>query len=120
MKAILAMFFALVMFTPVAPPQSPTICRELRFPVGLPSQGGVSTVLGTATGTPAVDRLEHRGGRQLCTRELVRDDRLTQTSVASWTPGAVHLGHGPRHSRNDTEMPLPSETVFRHGRRSTI
>ena len=48
MKALLAIFIALVMFAPVAPAQSPTTSLEIRCPATRPSQRAVSTVLGMA------------------------------------------------------------------------
>lgn len=48
MKAMLALFFALVMFAPVAPAQSPRTSLVIRCPATLPSQRAVSAVLGMA------------------------------------------------------------------------
>ena len=48
MKTVLAMFFALVMFAPVAPAQPPKTSLEIRCPATLPSQRAVSAVLGMA------------------------------------------------------------------------
>lgn len=46
MKTVLAMFFALVMFAPVAPAQSSKTSLEIHCPVTLPSQRAVSAALG--------------------------------------------------------------------------
>ena len=48
MKAVLAIFFALVMFVPTAPAQSSKTSLEIRCPATLPSQRAVSDVLGIA------------------------------------------------------------------------
>ena len=48
MKVILAIFFALAMFAPVAPAQSPGTRLDIHCPATLPSQRAVSTVLGMA------------------------------------------------------------------------
>lgn len=59
MKAMLAKFFALVMFAPVAPAQSPGASLEIRCPATLPSQRAVSTVLGMANFSQAYAAREH-------------------------------------------------------------
>ena len=66
MKAMLAMFFAFVMFAPVAPAQSAGTTLEIRCPATLPSQRAVSGVLGMANFSQAYvarERLMHYAQR---------------------------------------------------------